>query len=461
MFPANLGISQGVRMTTIEALRLKIDTLQLENQHLEAQNLKLAQEKPTTAVMVECELEKNRYKDECEILIVENGQLKALYEELLKKIEEESVSKLVDSDKTNETATIIQQLKAQQADVLHWKSKCEQHEKNLVCLESWKIKCSDLERELNALEQLRAYCEELEKALADLEGWKTKCAELQLKVNQIENNLELECFRAVARERKQWEAREQRLVQQLQELQQHILPVGLLSRGHHQSDVFMTQNQGEVGKLPQTQQVLQQVGDNNMGSSKAVVTDDHIKGSSSGFEELQLLSRDAQSLKQTVSGDFCAQAVDKIQITRQHSKEGIIEENSPNIMQTKMEHGPVDNTFPVCSEPITAALLAQQLPPLPKFSGERNDGDMETFQDWLEQFEMIANICGWSPQAKLVNLVTRLRGQAYAFFIPVQFSRRLVMCYWLQNYRKGLHRFNYKLFRVAYFMIGSKKLENQ
>ena len=29
---------------------------------------------------------------------------------------------------------------------------------------------------------------------------------------------------------------------------------------------------------------------------------------------------------------------------------------------------------------------------------------------------MIANICGWSLQAKLVNLVTRLRGQAYAFF---------------------------------------------
>ena len=56
--------------------------------------------------MVECELEKNHYKDECEILMVENGQLKALYEELLKKIEEENVSKLVDGDKANETATI-------------------------------------------------------------------------------------------------------------------------------------------------------------------------------------------------------------------------------------------------------------------------------------------------------------------------------------------------------------------
>ena len=29
---------------------------------------------------------------------------------------------------------------------------------------------------------------------------------------------------------------------------------------------------------------------------------------------------------------------------------------------------------------------------------------------------MIADVCGWSPQAKLVNLVTRLQAQAYAFF---------------------------------------------
>ena len=41
---------------------------------------------------------------------------------------------------------------------------------------------------------------------------------------------------------------------------------------------------------------------------------------------------------------------------------------------------------------------------------------MDTFQEWIEQFEMIASVCGWSAQAKLVNLVTRLQGQAYAYF---------------------------------------------
>ena len=34
-------------------------------------------------------------------------------------------------------------------------------------------------------------------------------------LTNIENNAELECFRAVSREGKQWEAREERLVQQL------------------------------------------------------------------------------------------------------------------------------------------------------------------------------------------------------------------------------------------------------
>ena len=67
---------------------------------------------------------------------------------------------------------------------------------------------------------------------------------------------------------------------------------------------------------------------------------------------------------------------------------------------------------------LSSVLLAQQLPPLPKFSGESDGREsvIGTFQEWLEQFEMIANVCDWSPQSKLVNLITRLQGQAYAFF---------------------------------------------
>ena len=61
---------------------------------------------------------------------------------------------------------------------------------------------------------------------------------------------------------------------------------------------------------------------------------------------------------------------------------------------------------------MSAALLAQQLPPLTKFNGKNCDGEGETFQDWIEQFEMVATVCHWDDQT---NLVTWLRGQAYAF----------------------------------------------
>ena len=69
-------------------------------------------------------------------------------------------------------------------------------------------------------------------------------------------------------------------------------------------------------------------------------------------------------------------------------------------------------------DPLKSVLLALNPPPLPKFSGELSDGgcDMDIFQDWLEQFELIADVLGWSPQAKLIYLITRLQGQAYSFF---------------------------------------------
>ena len=63
---------------------------------------------------------------------------------------------------------------------------------------------------------------------------------------------------------------------------------------------------------------------------------------------------------------------------------------------------------------LSASLLAQQIPPLPTYSG--NDPDDESFQDWLLQFEMIADLYKWSTPAKLVHLTTWLRGQVFQFY---------------------------------------------
>ena len=63
---------------------------------------------------------------------------------------------------------------------------------------------------------------------------------------------------------------------------------------------------------------------------------------------------------------------------------------------------------------LASALLAQQLPPLPKFSGELSQE--EPFKEWIAQFELMAEVCNWSKRAQLIHLTTRLQGEAFTFY---------------------------------------------
>ena len=65
---------------------------------------------------------------------------------------------------------------------------------------------------------------------------------------------------------------------------------------------------------------------------------------------------------------------------------------------------------------LSMALLAQQFPPLPKFTGDNLDDDAENLEEWLEQTELVAQGCGWNEQAKLFSVVARLRGSASGFY---------------------------------------------
>ena len=78
----------------------------------------------------------------------------------------------------------------------------------------------------------------------------------------------------------------------------------------------------------------------------------------------------------------------------------------------------------VGSESSTAShtMLANQVPPLVAFSGEEKDGI--TFRDWHEQLELVAGLCGWSDHVKLVNVATRLKEVAYAFYCSCTATQR-------------------------------------
>ena len=65
---------------------------------------------------------------------------------------------------------------------------------------------------------------------------------------------------------------------------------------------------------------------------------------------------------------------------------------------------------------LTSALLTQQLQLIGKFSGETEGGGEETFSDWIEQLELVAEAFGLDDRTQYINVATRLRGQALTFY---------------------------------------------
>ena len=75
--------------------------------------------------------------------------------------------------------------------------------------------------------------------------------------------------------------------------------------------------------------------------------------------------------------------------------------------------------------------MLNQLPPISQFSSEEQP-DGETFQDWLEQFESVAELGGWSSHTKLVNLCYEV--WLIHFTDLVLLSRGMTISCWLKRF---------------------------
>ena len=326
------------RAARMEALRLQLDTLQKEKQELEVKVLKLSQNYPGGGTVIELEKERDQWKEDWERITVENIQLKALYEEV--------VQHMFKSQQT--IATLQEQIETAQTNV-----QCR------------KCKCEELKVELNRVKQQNN--------------------ELEQKVIQVEASLELKCYRAEAKVQKQWEAREERLVQQLVELQHQVKGKGV--DGVLSAPTLKT----EPTEANQPVMLNQQ-------------TPEHLS-QSTGTQPTKRIQW--QNPIQTHSGVSESQH----QIPESFVSLDCSPESPVPTKGLSGLHSPLYGATQLVNvDPLKSILLAQNLPPLPKFSGELSDGGfgMDIFQDWLEQFELVANVLGWSSQAKLVNLITRL-----------------------------------------------------
>jgi len=155
-------------MSVTEALRTK--------ERLEVENAKLREANPESAAQIDAEADAAQCRAENEQLMREAAQLRALYEQLLRDMQEEQ-EKL--AKKEEEVA------ERQRRDVA-------------------------------TITELRENAQQQEARWQDLD---LECGKLRVEVQRAHEITELECYRAVAAERQKWEAREERMIWQLQRLE--------------------------------------------------------------------------------------------------------------------------------------------------------------------------------------------------------------------------------------------------
>ena len=217
--------------------------------------------------------------------------------------------------------------------------------------------------------QLQQLQRELTQALERRDEAEAYCSQLQDDLRASRADAELQQFRAVEREREKWEDREQRWLAQLASLETrlHLIETtGLRSRSQSTSrSVERPPSSATPGCLPFSADTVKERSEGRSGSNKTT-RDTAVVGASQLSDGADSGSVETTSKQSSVKPQARAQPV------------------------------------------------MQQTPPVSKFTGE-GIGE-ETFEDWLIQFEMAAEVSGWEGKSKLAHLVTRLKGQALSYY---------------------------------------------
>ena len=82
--------------------------------------------------------------------------------------------------------------------------------------------------------------------------------------------------------------------------------------------------------------------------------------------------------------------------------------SQPRVSHTSNQVQPAGNVTATTKRGcVEVSSVSFQIPPVSKYTG---NAEVEPFDEWLEQFELVASVCHWEGRAKLANLVTRLQG---------------------------------------------------
>lgn len=357
-------------MSTTEALRTKLDALQAQVYELQAKNRRLREADPERTGLLDLEEELTQTREENVRLAQQVSELSRNKEGEIRDATEEAEQRL------RETIAKLEREAAERDE---------------------------------QLEESRAAVAELTKRVAEAE-LKSSRAEEQL--YHAQEMAELERFRAISDETRKWESREARLVRRLEELERAGGGTERAARRTASEDGGMATNQAD-------RYVAVRGTDGSAGKPKrgdGAGTPGSQEGADSSLSAPLPNPLSSQSGAQSPRGAISGLNVNASSFTPDalHGSPAIV--SHPPMQGTASGAAviPVPGVNPL--DCWSSALFAQQLPTLPNFTGDSIDSDGESFSEWVERLELVAEVGRWDDQAKLVNLATRLRGTASRFY---------------------------------------------
>ena len=272
--------------------------------------------------------------------------------------------------------------------------------------------------EVNELRQLLHECRERETVAEEaVEGAKMDVASLREEVIRLEDEalersmleqeyakakLELEVEKAVSQEKLEWQETERKLLEELAEARKQLSKASVV-----QSE-SVNQNNSIYSSVYYDGNI---VGDHNSSASSTAST-----GRAGLYTTINTIP--SQPLSTTCSPTDTGVVSSASGVTVCMSGRSVPPmsfSNNVNSKKMPVVRGVASSLLPDVYQYLLEVMMS--IPPLGKFSGANNDSELgEQFQDWIKQSELVASVYNWDNCAKLVNLTTRLSGQAFAFY---------------------------------------------
>ena len=270
------------------------------------------------------------------------------------------------------------------------------------------------------------------------------CAMLQQENRQLKRDGELELYRAVEEERRKWEVRESRMLAEIMELKRpaSIGETPMDNRGMREgvpvaSDTFAVRHSNSIVPPAVTTSLLatsvvpapviysssQQLSSVGVSGSLLQVNSSVVPTPVVFSSNQQLASFGSSHVSSSVvpapvdfSSSQLSTSVDTSDISHGYNSQVSLPTGNSLCAPTSLPLLPAMGSAIGQPSSKVVPIYGNQLPPIPRFTGEEDLTESGSFPDWFEQYEAVATLAGWDEHAKLVNLTTRLRGTAYSFY---------------------------------------------